>query len=158
MGRISRLFFMNGPNEGESFEINGKAVYLGRSSESDVQVKDQFVSRRHLQIKQKRNRFFIKDLKSKNGTLVNGALIKSGRRMEVPEGIPIVIGMSVFCLGRECPEDIPGLLRSIGIDKDTSQAFQDPLAYRGLESESTQTFIYRLSHVLKRSLGIGGDT
>ena len=155
MGRTSRLFFMNGPNEGQSFEINGKAVYLGRSSESDVQVKDKFVSRRHLQIKQKRNRFFIKDLKSKNGTLVNGALIRSGKKVEVPGGIPIVIGMSVFCLGRECPEDIPGLLCTIGIDKDMSQAFHDPLAYRDLEWESTQTFIYKLSYVLKRSLGLG---
>ena len=147
---------MNGPNEGQSFEINGKAVYLGRSSKSDVQVKDKFVSRRHLQIRQKKNRFFIKDLNSKNGTLVNGALIRSGKRVEVPEGVPIVIGVSAFCLCWECPGDISGLLDAIGIDRDMSKAFPDPLAYRGLESEDTEKLIYRLSHVLKKTLRMRG--
>jgi len=151
---MSRLFFINGPNQGESFEINGKPVYLGRSSESDVQVRDKFVSRRHLQINRKKDRFFVKDLKSKNGTLVNGALIRSGKKVEVPEGIPIVVGVSVLCLGKECPEDIPTLLAAIGFSGDMTEPFYDPLAYRSLDSEGTLKFIYKLSHVLKRSLGM----
>lgn len=60
-----------------------------------------------------KNRFFIRDLNTKNGTLVNGALIRSGKRVEVPEGVTIVIGVSAFCLGRECPGDITGLLAAI---------------------------------------------
>ncbi len=152
---MTKLYFMNGPHEGECFEVNGKPLVLGRSTKSDIQLNDRFVSRKHLQVKRKKNRVFIKDLRSKNGTLVNGVLIKTGKRLELLERIPVVIGMSVFCLGRECPENIPALLDSIGISGEMAQAFPDPLAYQDPESEGTMKFFYRISSVFKKSLGIG---
>jgi pSer/pThr/pTyr-binding forkhead associated (FHA) protein len=152
---MSKLYFMNGPHEGEIYEVNGKPLVLGRSTKSDIQLNDRFVSRKHLQVKRKRNRVFIKDLHSKNGTLVNGDLIRTGKKLELPERTPVVIGMSVFCLGRECPENIPALLESIGFSRDMHTEDFDPFAHRHPDSDGTVKAIYRISNALKKSLGFG---
>lgn len=154
---MSKLYFMNGPHEGETYEVNGKTLVLGRSTKSDIQLNDRFVSRKHLQIKRKKNRVYIKDLNSKNGTLVNGNLIKTGKKLELLERIPVVIGMSVFCLGRECPENIPALLDSIGYSADMHETAFDPFAHKDPDSEGTVKAIYKISSALKRSLGIGEE-
>ncbi|MFC1579658.1 FHA domain-containing protein [Thermodesulfobacteriota bacterium] len=146
---------MNGPHEGECYEVNGKTLLLGRSSKSDIKLNDRFVSRKHLQIKRKKARVFIKDLNSKNGTLVNGTLIRTGKRLELLERIPVVIGTTVFCLGRDCPENVPALLDSIGISEDMPPQFPDPFADPDPENDGTMKVIYRISSVLKKSLGIG---
>ena len=152
---MSKLYFMNGPHEGECYEVNGKPLILGRSRKSDIRLNDRFVSRKHLQIKRKKDRIFIKDLHSKNGTLVNGEPIRKGKKLELLERTPVVIGMSVFCLGTQCPENIPAILDSIGISEDMQSTFPDPLAHQESESDDTMKVIYRISSVLKKSLGIG---
>ena len=152
---MNKLYFMNGPHEGECYEVNGKTLLLGRSSKSDIKLNDRFVSRKHLQLKRKKARVFIKDLNSKNGTLVNGTLIKTGKQLELPERIPVVIGTTVFCLGDDCPENIPDLLDSIGISQDMRGEFPDPFAQPNPENDGTMKVFYRISSVLKKSLGIG---
>ena len=48
----------------------------------------------------------VQDLGSKNGTYVNGELISPGVEVEVQEGLPITLGMSLICLGRACLDEI----------------------------------------------------
>ena len=48
----------------------------------------------------------IEDLKSKNGTFVNGKQLKPGIIIEIKQGVPSVIGMSVLCLGKGCLEEV----------------------------------------------------
>ena len=62
------------------FPITAETFTLGRSSENDNQIKnDSKVSRRHCKIFKRDNSFFIEDLKSSNGTQVNGDLITDRR-------------------------------------------------------------------------------
>ena len=82
-------------------------------------------------------------------------MIKTGKKLELLERIPVVIGTSVFCLGKDCPENIPALLDSIGISEDMHRAFPDPLAHPDPETDGTMKVIYRISSVLKKTLGIG---
>lgn len=67
------------------------SVYLGRSNENDIMLDDNSVSRRHCRITNKNGRFFIEDLKSTNGTLVNGKKIDG--EMEIFPDATTSIGM-----------------------------------------------------------------
>ncbi len=96
-------------NKGEaafSYDIEGNAVSVGRSSANDIQIHDNHVSRNHLIVWREGKRYLVKDLGSGNGTLVNGREVPSGATVEVKEGDAIVIGMSVFCMGEGSSGDL----------------------------------------------------
>lgn len=57
------------------YEMSGAEAYLGRSSECDVVINDKRASRRHAVIRRKGVLLEIQDLKSANGTLVDGEVI-----------------------------------------------------------------------------------
>ena len=107
-------------NKGEnalSFDIDGAAISVGRSSANDIQIHDKHVSRNHLMVWKKGNRYLLKDLGSGNGTFVNGHPVPYGATVEVKEGCAIVIGMSVFCLGEGSSGDLFALLDLIDPSK-----------------------------------------
>lgn len=110
---MARIFLFDGSDQEKSFPFKGDAVYIGRSPDNDIQVIDITVSRRHLKIIRKNKKYFIRDLESKNGTYVNGYYIKPGIDYELNEGTPIVIGMSVICLGKECLDSVAPLIGSL---------------------------------------------
>jgi len=67
------LEILNGPARGQVHALNHKRVYaLGRSPECDITTPDQAVSRRHAQLTWVKNRLWLEDLASSNGTSVNG--------------------------------------------------------------------------------------
>ena len=96
---MAKLYIMNGPNKGQFFELKDDAIYIGRSPDNDIQMNDLTDSRKHLKILTKANKYFIEDLKSKNGTFVNGKQIDSGKEFEVKEGVPIAIGGTRYIPG-----------------------------------------------------------
>ena len=105
-----KLYLMDASREGQSFDLEGHSVCIGRSRENEVRVKDRFVSRTHLKVFRKGEKYFIEDLKSKNGTLVDGRRVVPGTAIQVEEGVPITIGMSVVCVGKGCLEGIMSFL------------------------------------------------
>jgi len=52
-----------------------KPLVLGRHQESEIQVRDVFISRRHASISYDNNTFVLKDLGSMNGTYRNGVRV-----------------------------------------------------------------------------------
>ena len=115
---MTKLHILNGPDFGQSYDLKEGMISIGRSPHNDVQLKDKTVSRSHLIIRKTRNRFFIKDLKSRNGTFFNGDYISPDIDVEVREGVPIVIGMSVICLGKGCLEYVMPVMDSIENTKE----------------------------------------
>ena len=105
-----KLYLMDASREGQSFDLEGDSICIGRSRENEVRVKDRFVSRTHLRVFRKGEKYFIEDLKSKNGTLVDGRRVVPGTAIQVEEGVPITIGMSVVCVGKGCLEGIMSFL------------------------------------------------
>jgi len=71
------LEFLDGPATGKVFTFRGHDTFLlGRSESSSVCLEDDLVvSRNHLQIEIYPPRCFVRDLKSANGTFVNGERI-----------------------------------------------------------------------------------
>ena len=61
----------------QRFRLNEFPATIGRGGEVTVQIEDRFVSRFQCQIDLRDGDFFLNDLGSRHGTLVNGAPIQS---------------------------------------------------------------------------------
>jgi phosphoserine phosphatase RsbU/P len=69
-------------------------ITIGRSRDSDIFLPDQWLSRQHAEIRRREGGFFVTDLGSKNGTLLNGAPTRTERRLE--DGDVITLGEHVL--------------------------------------------------------------
>ena len=149
-----KLYTMDGSDEGQSFDLNADTIYVGRSAVNQVQIKDKFVSRKHLMILRKGNKYFIKDLKSKNGTFVNGEAISPGVELQVGEGVPIVLGMSVLCLGKACLDSVLPFLDSIDLSREITESETVVVRDRPMTSQKNMELIHKVSDVLMKSTDI----
>jgi pSer/pThr/pTyr-binding forkhead associated (FHA) protein len=59
----------------KSFSLNGPMMTLGRQPECDLQVPLAKISRQHCQLQVNEDKLFVRDMKSANGTYVNGERI-----------------------------------------------------------------------------------
>ncbi|MBZ0120890.1 MAG: DUF4388 domain-containing protein [Sandaracinaceae bacterium] len=90
------LRFISGKYQGGEFPLpQSKEIVVGRSSELDMVLVEDMVSRRHAKITVTGDQIFIQDLGSTNGTFVNGEKIKRAR---LQEGDRILIGTSIIKL------------------------------------------------------------
>ncbi|GMU62845.1 MAG: hypothetical protein AMXMBFR34_46080 [Myxococcaceae bacterium] len=90
------LKFISGKYQGGEFPLKGeKQVIIGRSSELDMVLVEDMVSRKHAKITMAGGKITIEDLGSTNGTFVNGEKVKTSR---IKEGDRILIGTSILKL------------------------------------------------------------
>jgi hypothetical protein len=67
-----RLRILNGPGAGTEYAIAGAVVRLGRGEENDIVLDDNNASRVHAEVvRDKKGRFLVRDLDSRNGIFVN---------------------------------------------------------------------------------------
>jgi hypothetical protein len=149
------LHILTGPDQGQSFEMKGSAISIGRSRENDIQIKDRTVSRSHLQITKKKDQYYVQDVKSQNGTFFNGEYIKANQDVEVKEGVPIVIGMSVICIGKGCLEYIGPYLDSIEMTREIADGKEEHVQNRKTSNQKILELIYKVSNILTESLDVG---
>lgn len=74
----------------ERFPLVKSRITIGRSRESDIFLPDQWLSRHHAEILQRTDGYYVLDLQSKNGTLLNGQPVRDERRLR--EGDVITLG------------------------------------------------------------------
>jgi DNA segregation ATPase FtsK/SpoIIIE, S-DNA-T family len=68
-----RLIVMNGPEDGKIFPLAQSLSIIGRQPSSEVPLTmDLAVSRRHAEISQEGHDFYVTDIGSSHGTMVNG--------------------------------------------------------------------------------------
>jgi pSer/pThr/pTyr-binding forkhead associated (FHA) protein len=99
---MPKIILIEGTMKGRSFPFDDNTVFIGRSFKNDIQIHDEAISRKHLKIFRIGKKFFVEDLKSTNGTLINGEAIVSGESYEVEEKDNIQIGDTVILL-----DDLP---------------------------------------------------
>jgi hypothetical protein len=75
------------------FDLIG-GLSIGRSKESDVQIDDRYASGLHARAFSREGRFFVEDMSSTNGTLLNGATLQG--EAELVDGDTIQIGDTIF--------------------------------------------------------------
>lgn len=66
-----RLVVDSGENAGMVYPMRGDLVTIGRGPENTIQIVDSRISREHVRLRLRRNGWWIEDLNSKNGTLIN---------------------------------------------------------------------------------------
>lgn len=69
---------------------------LGRYPSNDIVIPDPYVSRRHARIFVKDNDWFIEDLDSTNGTIVNNVDIRDKGLVKLEDNAEIIIGLTVI--------------------------------------------------------------
>jgi pSer/pThr/pTyr-binding forkhead associated (FHA) protein len=126
-GRQYVLRFISGKYQGGEFPlVPEKTVFVGRSSDLDMVLVEDMVSRKHAGIHVQGEQVWIEDLGSTNGTFVNGEKIKRAR---LKEGDRVLIGTSILKLvatdassTREPNLDARQELESVAAQRRTSQA------------------------------------
>ena len=109
---MRRICIMSGKKEPRVLELNLRITHVGRSAINDVQIKDKYVSREHLLLRKFGDKILVMDLRSQNGTFLNGDQIRHGTEVEVMEGDSIVVGMSVICLEENGSDEALTIIRS----------------------------------------------
>jgi hypothetical protein len=90
------LRFISGKYQGGEFPVSqDKQILIGRSSDLDMVLVEDMVSRKHARIAMQGEQIWIEDLGSTNGTFVNGEKIKRAR---LKEGDRVLIGTSILKL------------------------------------------------------------
>jgi pSer/pThr/pTyr-binding forkhead associated (FHA) protein len=72
---FGKLVIIYGDHAGREYRLGSKEVLIGREDLCDITINDSSVSRKHASIESKDGRFLLQDLKSTNGTQVNGESI-----------------------------------------------------------------------------------
>ena len=82
-------------------EITSRRVVIGRSKDCDVQITDPNASRRHAELRQEGAAYWVVDLDSTNGTMVNG---RRTTRAKLDSGDVITIGSTDLVFERRLLE------------------------------------------------------
>ncbi|MBN2320515.1 MAG: diguanylate cyclase [Acidobacteria bacterium] len=99
---IPTLTFLSGPSIGKEIPLLHREITLGRGNDCDIVIADPAVSRKHLQISCRKFvkksvpsklKVVLKDLDSKNGTLVNYSSIK---KTVLKPGDKIILGRVIL--------------------------------------------------------------
>ncbi|MBN9165677.1 MAG: FHA domain-containing protein, partial [Myxococcales bacterium] len=123
-GRSYVLRFISGKYQGGEFPIvNDKPIIVGRSSDLDMVLVEDMVSRKHARITMQQDQIWIEDLGSTNGTFVNGEKIKRAR---LKEGDRVLIGTSILKViageGARDSTDAKRDLENVAAARRTTQA------------------------------------
>ncbi|MDM0044875.1 FHA domain-containing protein [Variovorax dokdonensis] len=86
---MARLLLMRKNSSARQIELSGDRTLIGRNADNDVQIDHPRASRHHAELRVEGQTTWLIDLGSRNGTLVNGRLIK---QVELRHGDVITIG------------------------------------------------------------------
>ena len=81
----------------ERYPLAKARVTVGRSRESDIFLPDQWLSRHHAAIEERTDGYWVSDLNSKNGTLLNGEPVREWRRLRPGDVITLGEHTLTFC-------------------------------------------------------------
>lgn len=88
------LRFISGKYQGGAFPLRkNREIIIGRSSDLDMVLVEDMVSRRHAKITTMNDEIIISDMGSTNGTFVNGEKVSRSR---IQEGDRILVGTSII--------------------------------------------------------------
>lgn len=166
---MNKLHILNGSSKGRSFPLNADEFSIGRSPGNDIQIEGVSVSRKHAQLIKKQDKYFIKDLNSKNGIYIDGNKMNPGERCEVTEGELISIGLIAIAIIKDeletesslaetaaVPEGVSAKELSILDEMDFSDLSDDIEEIdpqdRPMSSKKNLELIYKVSRILMTTM------
>ena len=89
------LTILEGPNKGSEIDLIADEIIVGRLPDCDININDVEVSRKHFVLRKKVEEYWIEDLGSTNGTIVNGRAIPTNYRLRdntiIKAGVNVVL-------------------------------------------------------------------
>jgi signal transduction histidine kinase/ActR/RegA family two-component response regulator len=101
---LDKVYVVDGPNRGASFDLNDGTTTVGRARDNDIPISDKGVSRHHGKFVKQDDRLFVVDLNSLHGVLVDGEKITPGQDVELTDESTICIGKTVLSFRQELPQ------------------------------------------------------
>ena len=115
---MSKLLIKEGPGQGDFFELSQSKITIGRDPQCTFHVDDRTVSRAHARIIERGEGYFVRDLDSHNGTLVNGERISRKYLSHMDE---IRLGNVALIFLEDDATDVSALLQSQDKEPEVTQ-------------------------------------
>jgi len=136
-------------------QIPKDSASIGRGPGNDIQINDASVSKRHAIIFKTPKGYSVEDLRSQNGTWIDGGLIASGRKVGIAIGVPISVGNVLVSVGKSLPPDFAFAQASIDLggsvaECDAKSILNDTLMTNRRKLQQ----IFEISKSLTQSLDI----
>lgn len=128
---------------GAPFAIDAPELIIGRGENADLHLTDPHASRHHAKLLAIHNRYYVQDMGSKNGTLLNGYKVQNER---IAHGDLLVIGNSVFRF--EIGEDLDSsYLSKLNLETVTAlaEAVDKKDSYTGSHSKAVARIAARIA-------------
>ena len=102
---MASLIVISGANEGDYYPLGQRTNVIGRDQAVPIQIVDEHVSRKHMQIRFERadERYYAVDMKSKHGVFINGRRISEEAALN--DGDKILIGETTLLFTLEDFDD-----------------------------------------------------
>ncbi len=138
------LLMLSGPEPGKMFPLDPKReAVLGRGGEASLRIDDRGLSRNHARLFRLHRRFWIEDLRSTNGTFVNGVQVFEPVALQDGDRIQIG-GDTVLCF------QLQDAAEQEASRKLYDSAVKDPLTQvhnrRYLDERLEQEFAFAVRH------------
>ena len=102
----------------ERWSLAAPATTIGRWQDNDLVVDDRWVSRHHARVRREGDQYFIEDLGSKNGTLVNGWRITGPTALADGDEIQVSPLVPLTFVGYASTAPLPSEARVPGLEFD----------------------------------------
>ncbi len=121
------LIIREGEGSGQRWPIDRDELIMGRADGCDILLPDRQVSRQHARIRQQDGQIIIEDLKSKNGTWVNGQELTEPHVLQDGDEIQIALCFKLAFVDAEATVplffDEPCEEEGLRIDKDAKRVW-----------------------------------
>jgi len=138
---MAKIKVLEGPMKGVQFEMDQEVVFVGRSAVNDIKILDQTVSRKHLKIASVEGCYFIEDLKTTNGTLINGERLDAGFSRLIAENDRIQLGLTVIHLDGIGVNNLPVTMGEI--KPHASEKVNGPAGSRSYPGAERRSRVFR---------------
>ncbi len=118
------LTVLTGGASGKQFKVVKGTAVIGRAPNAELRLEDDGISRTHARIRAETNKAWVEDMKSRNGTFVNG--VKISATTELRDGDKIQVGR--------------GTVLRFGFQDDLDESFHDYLMSSALRDGLTKLF------------------
>lgn len=152
---MPKLIVTKGPMKDKVFFFKGEVVFAGRGSDNDITLEGREISRKHFKFVKKGKRLYVEDLKSRNGTRLNGEVIVPGREFVIKENDILSIGNSEFLVNgllenKSSPEKDSSTQGAIIDPGEETKPFKER---RSLDRKNLE-LIWEVTELLRKSLSI----
>jgi pSer/pThr/pTyr-binding forkhead associated (FHA) protein len=93
-GAPTHIAIIEGANEGERISLDDAPLLIGRGSDAQIRLDDDYVSTRHARIAASGDQWFVEDLGSTNGTYIGSARITQPTTLTM--GTQVRIGKTIL--------------------------------------------------------------